>query len=317
MRDACFVPPSRITHQASRATPSLFLFLLLFFLAGCAVETPDTAVPEPLQVTLIVDGESFNLITEATNVRELLAEAGVTLGESDEVTPPVYTPLAGGETITVVRISESIETTTQSLPFARKIVRNESMTAEDPPLIVQAGKDGLQETTIRIVYRDGLEAERWPTQTAVIEEPQDEIVMVGIGAAGGNVSFPGVLAYISDGTAVLLRGESAFPEQLAVGGQLDGRVFSFSLSGDYLLYSRVDGDPAVFNNALYVIQTQRSAEPRPLGVENVLWADWNPAGEAEIGEIAYTTAVSITTPPGRCTLAMTSSHSPESIQLRW
>ncbi|MBK7919542.1 MAG: G5 domain-containing protein [Chloroflexi bacterium] len=298
MRNACSVPPSRITHHASRATSSFFLFLLLLFLAGCAVETPDTAVPEPFQITLIADGESFNLITEATNVRELLAEAGVTLGESDEITPPVYTPLTGGETITVVRISESIETTTQSIPFARKIVRNESMTAEDPPLIVQAGKDGLQETTIRIVYRDGLEAERWPTQTAVIEEPQDEIVMVGIGAAGGNVSFPGVLAYISDGTAVFLRGESAFPEQLAVGGQLDGRVFSLSPSGDYLLYSRVDGDPAVFNNALYVIQTQRSAEPRALGVENVLWADWNPAGEAEIGEIAYTTAVSITTPPG-------------------
>lgn len=297
MRDACSIPPSRITHHASLSA-SLLIFLLLLFLAGCAVESPDTAVTEPLQVTLIADGESFNLTTEATNVRELLAEAGIELGESDEVTPPVYTPLSGGETVTVVRISESIETTTQSIPFARKIVRNESMTAEDPPLIVQAGKDGLQETTIRIVYRDGLEAERWPTQTAVIEEPQDEIVMVGIGAAGGNVSFPGVLAYISDGTAVLLRGESAFPEQLAVGGQLDGRVFSLSPSGDYLLYSRVDGDPAVFNNALYVIQTQRSAEPRPLGVENVLWADWNPANEAEVGEIAYTTAVSITTPPG-------------------
>jgi len=303
IRDACSVLPSRITHHASHHSASLFIFLLLLFLAGCAVEAPDTAVPEPLQVTLIADGESFNLTTEAANVRELLAEAGVDIGESDEVTPPVYTPLTGGETITVVRVTESIETTTQAIPFARKTVRNESMAAEDPPLIVQAGKDGLQETTIRIVYRDGLEAERWPTQTVVIEEPQDEIVMVGIGAAGGNVSFPGVLAYISDGTAVFLRGESAFPEQLAVGGQLDGRVFSLSPTGDYLLYSRVDGDPAVFNNALYVIETQRSAEPRPLGVENVLWADWNPAFEAtasetEIGEIAYTTAISITTPPG-------------------
>jgi hypothetical protein len=291
----------RNTEYGLRLTAYALLIALL--LVGCAVESPETAVSEPLQVTLIADGQSFNLTTEATNVRELLAEAAVEIGESDEVTPPVYTPLTGGETITVVRVSESIETTTQSIPFARKTVRNEAMAAEDPPLIVQAGKDGLQETTIRIVYRDGLEAERWPTQTVVIEEPQDEIVMVGIGAAGGNVSFPGVLAYISDGTAVFLRGESAFPEQLDVGGQLDGRVFSLSPSGDYLLYSRVDGDPAVFNNALYVIATQRSAEPRPLGVENVLWADWNPAfettaSEAEIGEIAYTTAISITTPPG-------------------
>jgi resuscitation-promoting factor RpfB len=298
LRDACSVPLSRITHHASRATSVLLTFLLLLVLAGCAVNGPETAVTTPLQVELLADGQSYTLITETANVRELLAEAGVEVGESDEVTPPLYTPLTGGETITVIRITESIETVTQAIPFARKTVRNETMAAEDPPLIVQAGRDGLQETTIRIVYRDGLEAERWPTQTVVIEEPQDEIVMVGIGAAGGNVRFTGLLAYISDGTAVLLRGESAFPEQLDVGGQLDGRVFSLSPTGDYLLYSRVTDDPATFNNSLYLIATQRDAEARDLGIRDVLWADWNPAGDGEVGEIAYTTAVSTTTPPG-------------------
>ena len=172
------------------------------------------------------------------------------------------------------------------------------MEADDPPLIVQAGKDGLSETTIRIVYKDGLEAERWPTQTITIEEPQDEIVMVGIGAARGNVSFPGTLAYMSDGTAVLLQGSAAFPEQLDVGGGLDGRVFDLSPSGNHLLFTRVDGDPVNFNNTLYIIETQRSAKPRSLEVNDVLWAGWNPASEAEIGEIAYTTAISTTQPPG-------------------
>jgi resuscitation-promoting factor RpfB len=281
---------------------SLFTVICLLFplfLIGCAVESgPTTAVSTPIQVQLFADGQSLSLETEAANVRELLAEAGIEVGESDEVTPPLYTLLAGGETITIVRRSESLETVSQSIPFSRRIVRSEAMDADDPPRLVQAGRPGLQETTVRIVYRDGLEAERWPTQTLVIEPPQDEIVMVGIGAARGNVSFEGVLAYISDGTAVLLRGATAFPEQLNVGGQLDGRVFSLSPSGDHLLYSRIDGDPASFNNALYVIETRRDAEPRPLGVRDVLWAGWNPASEATIGEIAYTTAISITTPPG-------------------
>lgn len=273
--------------------------LLPLFLVGCAVESgPTTAVSTPIQVQLFADGQSLTLETEAANVRELLAEAGLEVGESDEVTPPLYTPLSGDETITIVRRSESLETVSQSIPFARRIVRSEAMDADDPPRIVQAGRPGLQETTVRIVYRDGLEAERWPTQTLVIEPPQDEIVMVGIGAARGNVSFAGLLAYISDGTAVLLRGATAFPEQLSVGGQLDGRVFTLSPSGDHLLYSQVDGDPASFNNALYIIETRRDAEPRPLGVGDVLWAGWNPASESAIGEIAYTTAISISTPPG-------------------
>jgi resuscitation-promoting factor RpfB len=277
----------------------LTAYALLLFLVGCAVESgPATAVSTPIQVQLFADGQSLTLETEAANVRELLAEAGIEVGESDEVTPPLYTPLTGDEIITIVRRSESLETVSQSIPFARRIVRSEAMDADDPPRIVQAGRPGLQETTIRIVYRDGLEAERWPTQTLVIEPPQDEIVMVGIGAARGNITFTGLLAYISDGTAVLLRGATAFPEQLNVGGQLDGRVFSLSPSGDHLLYSRVDEDPTSFNNALYLIETRRDAEPRPLGVRDVLWAGWNPASDAPIGEIAYTTAISISTPPG-------------------
>ena len=276
----------------------LFALFFVFLLIGCEAELPETAVRGPIQVSLTADGETYNLNTEATNVRELLTEAGIELDEDDELVPPAYTPLVGGEAITVVRINEEIETITDSIPFDRKTVRNESMEADDPPLIVQAGKDGLSETTIRIVYKDGLEAERWPTQTITIEEPQDEIVMIGIGAARGNVSFPGTLAYMSDGTAVILQGASAFPEQLDVGGGLDGRVFDLSPSGDHLLFTRVDGDPASFNNALYIIETQRGAEPRALDIKDVLWAGWNPASEAEIGEIAYSTAISTTQPPG-------------------
>ncbi len=275
----------------------ILFFALAFLLLGCEAELPETAVRGSIQVSLTADGETYNLNTEATNVRELLEEAGIEVDEDDELTPPAYTPLVGGEDIVVVRITEEIETTTESLPYSRKFVRNESMEAGEE-LIVQPGKPGLQETTIRIVYRDGLESERWPTQTIIIEEPQDEIMMLGIGASHGNVSFPGTLAYMSDGTAVILRGDSAFPEQLDVGSGLDGRVFDLSPNGSHLLFTRVDGDPASFNNTLYIIETQRNAKPRSLDINDVLWAGWNPASEAELGEIAYTTAISTTQPPG-------------------
>ncbi|PIE81190.1 MAG: hypothetical protein CSA11_05305 [Chloroflexi bacterium] len=275
----------------------ILFFGLAFLLLGCEVKLPETAVRGSIQVSLTADGETYNLDTEATNVRELLEEAGIDVDEDDELTPPAYTPLVGGEDIVVVRIKEEIETTTESLPYSRKLVRNESMNVGEE-LIVQPGKPGLQETTIRIVYRDGLEAERWPTQTIIIEEPQDEIMMLGIGTPRDNVSFPGTLAYMSDGTAVILRGDSAFPEQLDVGSGLDGRVFDLSPDGSHLLFTRVDGDPASFNNALYIIETQRNAKPRSLNANDVLWAGWNPTSEAELGEIAYTTAISTTQPPG-------------------
>lgn len=249
----------------------------------------------------MADGQTSELTTtSATTVREALVEAGITINDTDEITPPLFTPIANETTtleISIVRITESIEVIPRNLPFERKLVRNEAMDADEPPRIIQTGQDGLQEETVRIVYRDGLETERWVTQTTIIEPAQDEIVMVGVGAARGNVSFSGTLAYISGGNSVLLRGLSAFPESLKTGEGLDGRVFSLSPSGSHLLYTRVTSNTTSFNNSLWVIPTERGAEPWPLNVDNVLWADWEPS-QAETLRIAYTTANSTNLPPG-------------------
>ena len=274
------------------------LAFLLILLSACATSTlPETAVRQPVKVQLRVDGQSLNLTTEAANVRELLEEAGITASDSDEVDPPPFTPLTDGLTVTIVRVTESIEVIPQSLPFDRKIVRSETMDADDPPRILQAGKAGLQEVTVRIVYRDGLETERFPTQATVIEPAQDEVVMVGIGATRDNLRFEGVLAYISNGTAVYLRSSTLFPTQVNTGGPLDGRVFSLSPSGSHLLFTRTSTQTVGFNNSLWLVSTERGATPQPLGVSNILWADWNPARTAPL-QIAYTTAISTSLPPG-------------------
>ncbi len=239
------------------------LLLATFLLAACSQQLPAAIERQPIQISIQVDGQNLTLTTAAaTTVREAVAEAGIELNEADDVTPPLFTPLGDSPlTITIIRVTESIEVIPHSLPFERKLVRNEAMNADDPPRIIQAGQDGLQEETVRIVYHDGLEAERWVTQVTVIEPAQDEIVMVGVGAAQGNVSFTGTLAYISGGNSVLLRGLSAFPESLKTGEGLDGRVFSLSPDGAFLLYTRIITPTASFNNSLWVIPTGRGAEP--------------------------------------------------------
>lgn len=272
-------------------------WLCVLLLAACQQSPAADAQPTSRTVTIEVDGRSQTITTAASTVREALAEAGVTLGELDEVEPPPFTPLENDLTITVARVSESLEVIQQTIPFERKLVRSESMDEDDPPRILQAGEPGLQETTWRIVYRDGLEVERFPTNTVVVEQPQDEIVMIGIGAARSNVTFDGLIAYMSNNTAVLLRGETAFPTQLDTGGRLDGRVFSLSPDGGHLLYTRTISDTTTFSNSLWVVSTAPGAEPRPLGVENVLWAGWNPA-RTELLQIAYTTARPTDAPPG-------------------
>jgi Tol biopolymer transport system component len=170
------------------------------------------------------------------------------------------------------------------------------MGAEEPALIIQGGKAGLQEITVRIVYRDGLEFSRQETEIRIVEPAQDEIVMIGVGAAPGNVEFEGLLAYISGGNSVVLRGSSTFPEQINTGADLDRRVFSLSPTGSYLLYTRSTSSDEHFN-ALWFVSTDRGADPQPLGIFDVLWAGWNPNG---IGrpQIGYTTGLPTEQLPG-------------------
>ena len=295
-----------LTKQADelRWQKASVLFICLFLLlAGCVQPSGSGDEATAVPVNLQVDGQEFNLTTGAATVRELLAEAGVTVGDLDEVAPPLFTPLTPEMNVRVVRVSETVDIITENIPFERKFVRSDSMSAEDDPQIVQAGQNGRKEITIRIVFRDGQEVSRIRTNEITLEEPQDELVMIGIGANRGNVNFSGTLAYISGGTAVLMRGSTAVPETLNTGDGLDGRVFSLSPSGSHLLYTRVLTDAASFDqsssfgNSLWVIGTERGAEPRELGAQNILWADWNP-NRTTVRQIAFTTANPIDQPPG-------------------
>jgi hypothetical protein len=274
----------------------LATLMMALYLAACATDLPQLTASEPKMVSVTVDGEVLEFETTAGNVREILEEARITLNEADVVDPPGYTPLTEGLAVRVTRVTESIEYIEQGIPFKRKVVRNEAMTAEDEPIILQAGKPGLQEITIRIVYHDGLEFSRQQVSVNVAEPAQDEIVMIGIGAAPGNVAIAGQLAYISGGSSLIMRGSSTFPEQINTGGELDHRVYRLSPTGSHLLYTRVTTDTDRFNT-LWVVGTERGAEPRSLEVDNVLWADWNP-GQADSLQLAYSTGLATELLPG-------------------
>lgn len=279
---------------------AICLLFLTLFATACQQQLPNSNTQaDPLQVSLSVDGDSFNLTSEAATVRELINEADIELGDLDEVSPPLFTPLQEGMEISIVRVTESLEVTTESIPFERKFVRTDNMSADDEPQLVQAGKNGLREVTVRIVYQDGIETQRWRASEVIVEEPQDELVMIGIGTSRGNTDFPGLLAYISGGTAVLMRSSTAFPQQMNIDGQLDGRVFELSPDGTHLLYTQTTTDTTTFNNSLWMIPTNPNAEPISLDTENVLWAGWNPAVTVtDTLQIAYTTARPSSQPPG-------------------
>jgi hypothetical protein len=270
--------------------PAAALLLILLPLAACA--SPQVRAPD-VTVSLIADSQSRDLrIAPGTTVANALAKAGITLGALDRVTPPLYSLLADGTTVRVIRVKESFEVLQVTIPFERRIVRNEALPPGETRL-VQAGANGVQEITYRVLTEDGVETSRTPLRTTILKESIPEILMIGSASSFHTVSLRGSLVYVDSGNAWILSRDSGNRFPLATTGDLDSRIFSLSPDGQWLLFSRKQEGQI---NALFVVAIFGGDQPFPLSVYNVIhFADWSPS---EKRALAYSTVTQVATAPG-------------------
>lgn len=299
---------AKFRRQPFWPTWHLLLIGTIFLFSSCdQIPTLDIdSVSQPVEVeetaadfTVLVDGETISISSSGRTIRDVLEESGVETSLSDEVSPPLYEPAIPGQAISIIRITESIETIERSIPFERRTVRNESMSAEEPPVIIQQGEVGIEEITVRILFKDGIETDRQITRVILVEEPVEEIMMVGadIVSQSQDLQFLGTLAFINGSGAQLFSGGSSFPQTLDLGGTPDRRVFALSPDGNYLMYTLSELEDDEKFNSLWLIETSAGSDPIPLGGENILWADWNPA-RRERNEVAWSTGEATTLSPG-------------------
>jgi len=250
-----------------------------------------------MNVRLLVDGTTRSVeIPVGSTSAQALQAAAIAVGSLDRVDPPGYTVLTQGSTVRVIRVVERFEVESVVVPFERQTIRNEALPQGETRLL-QAGENGVQEITYRILEEEGVEVSRVPAQAVVVAEPRPEIVMIGAQATYAPVAIEGRLAFVSAGNAWLMSGDSGNRRPLVVTGDLDSRVFKLSPDGRWLLFSRraADSDKAI--NSLWLVSTvEPQAEAFPLDVENVVhFADWSPASSSVI---AYSTVEPRQASPG-------------------
>jgi len=267
---------------------TLIVACLALSVAGCA---SPRATAGTIEVVIKVDGELHDLAVPAgSTVQQALVQAGVVLGESDRVAPPVYTVLSRGSEVLVTRVEERFEVEQVVLPFERQTIRNEALPSGESRLL-QAGHNGTQEVTYRIVLEQGAEVGRNPVKSVVTQEPVPEIVMVGAQISFTPVEIQGTLAYLSGGNAWVMRQDSRDRRPVVVSGDLDGRIFQLSPDGRWLLFSRRPAQETAGEiNSLWIVSTsEEQADPISLRVRNVVhFADWSPVGGPNYA-IAYST----------------------------
>jgi Tol biopolymer transport system component len=255
--------------------------VLLMALAACS---PPESAPT---VTLVADGETRTLTTEALTVRDLLVEANVALDENDRVAPAEPTLIEDGMTIRVTRVETRTEVEEREIPFGRRTVRDATI-PEGETQLLESGIMGLEEITYRITIEDGIEVDRQVIKRETVREPRTEVLLVGARAERKAVPITGTVAYAADRNAWVMQSTSLNQRQLTSEGDLDERVFALSSDGSHLLFTRIptatepltgtdapeDGPPL---NTLWAIDaTAADAEPVRLDVDGVLWAAWEP-----------------------------------------
>ena len=207
---------------------------LLLFLLSLAACVPDSS----RAVVLVADGETHTLSTDALTVRDLLAEAGVTLDEDDRVVPVEPTFVEDGMTVHVIRVEVHTETEQREIPFERRTVRDASIPAGETRLL-EPGVTGIEELAYLITVEGGVEIERRLVRRATLQEPRTEVILIGVQAELKPVPITGTVAYVVNRNAWVVQTTSLNQRRLTHAGDLDGRVFALSPDGSYLLFTRV------------------------------------------------------------------------------
>ena len=265
----------------------------------CALALLLVACQPAKRVVLHVDGQDQILDTSATTVRELVAEQQLILGEWDRIEPGLWAELGRNTTVTIIRSRE--ESSREILPFTREVIRDEAI-PEGKTQLLQAGRTGVMELVYRISFDGESELDRQIISRRVITDARSEIVAVGI--SGGRAATPitGTIAYLANGNAWIMRGNTAEKRPLTYSGDLDGRVFDMSADGQDLLFTRHLAQPETDSsqltppfNELWMLDTRiLQEEPAALGITNVIYAEWSSKGSS----IAYSTADSTQGAPG-------------------
>lgn len=262
------------------------------FLSGCDVLTTGKNIN-----VVIVDNASQKTISvpSGSSVKQTLDTAGIALNALDKTNPISTTLLSENTTITITRVTEEFSIEQAIVPFEQQTVKNESL-PEGQSVLIQAGANGIQQNTWRILFENGTETSRTFVSSEITQAAKPEILMIGVQSPFTPQTISGTIAYISSSNAWIMESSTINRRLVVSTADLDGRVFSVSPDHEWLLFSRLSTEEGVINTLWVVNLKSESPEPISTGISNVVnYADWVPGRGRTI---AFSTVEPVPTAPG-------------------
>lgn len=261
-------------------TKVLLLACVLTLLGVSCSPAADSQDQELFSLAIEVDGVRVEAEALAgATVGDALEAAGISLDGKDRLEPPASTRVTAETLIKVIRVEEEFETEQQVVPF--EVIRQptENLPSGQEKLL-QAGKNGLREIVSVRVFENGEEISLSEVSSQVLEDPVDEIILVGVQSSIAPVELPSPLVYLSNGNAWLMEQSTSNRSLIVSTGDLDGRIFSLSENGDWLLFTRTEEEEDLINSLWTVNLASPDDSLIYLGTDNIIhFADWVPGDE--------------------------------------
>ncbi|MEV6115714.1 ubiquitin-like domain-containing protein [Streptomyces sp. NPDC052109] len=129
-------------------------------------------------VTIMADGRTRTIRTNAATVREAVEEAGIGLRGQDTTSVPLDSFPRDGQTVTVLRISGTREIREEEIPFAVERTQDPTL-FKGTEVVTQAGRPGLRRDTYLLRTVNGVQEKPRRETSEVVRKPRKQIVKVG------------------------------------------------------------------------------------------------------------------------------------------
>jgi uncharacterized protein YabE (DUF348 family) len=129
-------------------------------------------------VFIQVDGVTIETRVRGATVAHALIESGVPLLGLDYTIPPSDTPIEAGMLISVLRVTETIESYQENIPY-ETVYQADAELELDARVIVQGGQVGIRRYDERVRFENGVEVGREALGSVVVQEAVAETVAYG------------------------------------------------------------------------------------------------------------------------------------------
>jgi uncharacterized protein YabE (DUF348 family)/3D (Asp-Asp-Asp) domain-containing protein len=152
-------------------------------------------ITRAIPLTIQVDGQTYAIFSSARTPAEVLANAGIILGELDIINPAPDALLNAGDTVQVVRVREETIVTDVEVPYQTVYQPSEDLDL-DTKAVISGGVPGIKRQSTRIRYEDGVEVSRVNEGEWIEQEPVNEVIGYGTRITTHVIDTPeGLLEY--------------------------------------------------------------------------------------------------------------------------